>query len=643
MAQVADYEHYKRIKLLGEGAFGKAFLAECVSDNTLCVIKQVDLSKMSDQEKKDTLREAKILESFNHPNIVKFKEVYKTKKGKLCIVMDYADGGDLAGKIKSQKGQQNFPENQILDWFTQICLALKHVHDRKIIHRDLKGQNIFLTKTDLVKLGDFGIARVLSTTRENAKTMVGTPYYLSPEIINGKAYSFKSDIWSLGVVLYEMCALKPPFDAQSLTFLAMKIVKGQYTPVPTSFSRELKNLVGTLLQVDPLKRPSVNEVLKFPIIQNRIQNFLSKSVKIQEFSHTVLHKQQFVKNNVNFNEIKSVNNEAPIPDYLLKAQKEKDAANPKPPLSNKQAPPGQNPNRPVYQPSVIKDERPKNPVNEPPQQVNRTPVVQQQVQPKNNYHYKAPQPQAQPVYEPYKGPRIVEVSKDKIPEPIDAVKAIQEQVKNIEEKVNNWNRYAAPPEPKDRFVNRPQNDPQPRRDVKPEPQVRQQNQQNQYQRPEPVRKNIDRDILGGGGGGMVFNVAPSSNKNAAAKKVVPSNNAVAKKKPTGPPQISYKQQEIEKRDNLIQQRLADAKKKQDEERVKRDKEAERKQIMENLRQEKEKEREDNRKKMMADIKNKRAGANKKGGQQVEVYDIRGNSLTDLKDEDEEETKSNSRI
>jgi len=302
-----------------------------------------------------------------------------------------------------------------------------------------------------------------------------------------------------------------------------------------------------------------------------------------------------------------VNNEAPIPDYLLKAQKEKDAANPKPPLpSGKQAPPGQNPNRPVYQPSLLKEEKPKNPVNEPPQ-VNRTPV-QQQAQPKNNYHYKSPQPQAQahPGYEPYKGPRIVEVSKDKVPEPIDAVKAIQEQVKNIEERVNNWNRYAPPPEPKDRFVNRPQNsDPQKGRDVKPEPQVRQQNQQNQYQRPEPVRKPIDRDILGGGGGAMVFNVAPTSNKNAAAKKIVPAANPVAKKKPTGPPQISHKQAEIEKRENLVQQRLADQKKRQDEERVKREKEAERKQIMENLRQEKEKEREANRKKMMADIKNKR--------------------------------------
>lgn len=89
---VAEYEVYKRIKVLGEGSFGKAYLVECLSDHTLCVIKQVDLSKMNDQEKRDTLNEAKILEAFNHPNIVKFREVYKTKKGKLCIVMDYADG-----------------------------------------------------------------------------------------------------------------------------------------------------------------------------------------------------------------------------------------------------------------------------------------------------------------------------------------------------------------------------------------------------------------------------------------------------------------------------------------------------------------------------------------------------------------------
>ena len=105
-----------------------------------------------------------------------------------------------------------------------MCLAIKHCHDRKILHRDLKTANIFLTKKEFVKLGDFGIARVLSNTRSNAKTVVGTPYYLSPEIIESSPYSFKSDIWSLGVILYEMCALVPPFNAQSLHQLAQRII-----------------------------------------------------------------------------------------------------------------------------------------------------------------------------------------------------------------------------------------------------------------------------------------------------------------------------------------------------------------------------------------------------------------------------------
>jgi len=196
----------------------------------------------------------------------------------------------LAGKIKSQRGQY-LTEIQIIDWFTQICLGLKHVHDRKILHRDLKGQNIFLTKTNILKLGDFGIARVLSSTRENARTMVGTPYYLSPEIIGGKPYSFKSDIWSLGVILYELCALRPPFDASSLAFLAAKISKGQYSPIPQHFSKELKTLVATLLQVDPSKRPNTNMILKMPIVQTRIKSFLSESIRIKEFSHTILHRQ----------------------------------------------------------------------------------------------------------------------------------------------------------------------------------------------------------------------------------------------------------------------------------------------------------------------------------------------------------------
>jgi NIMA (never in mitosis gene a)-related kinase len=157
---------------------------EAESDGSLAVIKKIDIQKLSDEEKRETIKEAKILEVLNHPNIIRFKEVYKTKKGQLCIVMDYADGGDLQSKIKEQKNKGGYlDEPTILNWFTQICLAMKHCHDRKILHRDLKAQNIFMQTNGIVKLGDFGIAKVLNTTVDHAVTIVGTPYYLSPEII----------------------------------------------------------------------------------------------------------------------------------------------------------------------------------------------------------------------------------------------------------------------------------------------------------------------------------------------------------------------------------------------------------------------------------------------------------------------------
>jgi NIMA (never in mitosis gene a)-related kinase len=164
-----------------------------------------------------------------------------------------------------------------MDWFTQICLAIKHIHDKKILHRDLKSQNIFLTKNGLVKLGDFGIAKCLNFTLEKAQTIVGTPYYLSPEIVNSKPYSFKSDIWSLGVLLYEMIALRMPFDADSLPLLSLKIIRGQHTPLPSSFSKELRQLVNSMLVVEQNKRPNINEILSklyynFRVAYNKIKN-----------------------------------------------------------------------------------------------------------------------------------------------------------------------------------------------------------------------------------------------------------------------------------------------------------------------------------------------------------------------------------
>ena len=262
MSSSQPLQTYQMIKLLGEGSYGKAYLVKSNLDQTKCVIKTIKIEEMNEKERKETLCESTILQKLDHPNIIKFKEVFMAKKPffTLNIVTEYADGGDLHQKIKGRKGKL-FPENQILDWFTQIALAINHIHNKFIIHRDLKPQNIFMTKTGLIKLGDFGIAKCLENSLQKAKTCIGTPYYLSPEILLDKPYSFKSDIWSLGVLLYEMITLKVPFEANSLPLLSLKIVKGVYNQIPKSFSKEIKDLVKDLLQVNPNKRPSIKDLL----------------------------------------------------------------------------------------------------------------------------------------------------------------------------------------------------------------------------------------------------------------------------------------------------------------------------------------------------------------------------------------------
>jgi len=138
-------------------------------------MKIIDVSKMDRKQKEEALNEVHVLKAMRHPFIVTYRESFMDKRC-LCIVMDYADGGDMFKKIAKQKQIGTlFDENKILDWFVQIALAIKHIHDRKILHRDLKTQNIFLNKKEEVKLGDFGIARVLQHTYDCAQTAIGTP------------------------------------------------------------------------------------------------------------------------------------------------------------------------------------------------------------------------------------------------------------------------------------------------------------------------------------------------------------------------------------------------------------------------------------------------------------------------------------
>lgn len=199
------------------------------------------------------------------------------------------------GLVKSQAGKL-LDENYVLDIFVQLALAIKHVHDRKIIHRDIKTENIFLSSQKrVVKLGDFGIAKVLENTLQQARTSIGTPYYLSPEICQGKLYNFKSDIWSLGVVLYELCALRCPFAGANMKGLMLCISKGSYVPIPASFSSDMRKLIADMLSLNPKQRPCINDLLRRPVLQQRISKLIEGSVFRQEFSHTVLHGQHYSK------------------------------------------------------------------------------------------------------------------------------------------------------------------------------------------------------------------------------------------------------------------------------------------------------------------------------------------------------------
>ncbi|XP_045906162.1 serine/threonine-protein kinase Nek1 isoform X1 [Micropterus dolomieu] len=282
-------DKYEKVKKIGEGSFGKAVLVKSKEDGHQYVIKEIGISGMSSKERQESRREVAVLANMSHPNIVQYKESFE-EGGCLYIVMDYCEGGDLFKKINSQKGVL-FSEEQILDWFVQICLALKHVHDRKILHRDIKSQNIFLTKDGTVQLGDFGIARVLNSTVELARTCIGTPYYLSPEICENKPYNNKSDIWALGCVLYEMCTLKHAFEAGNMKNLVLKIIRGSYPPVSVHYSQELRSLLAQLFKRNPRERPSVSSILDKPFLTCRIERFLTPQIIAQEFRHTFLHKQ----------------------------------------------------------------------------------------------------------------------------------------------------------------------------------------------------------------------------------------------------------------------------------------------------------------------------------------------------------------
>ena len=266
---------FQIVSKIGEGAYSLVYKVRRLIDGNIYALKKVKLINLSEKERKNALNEVRLLASIKSKFVISYREAFFDEKDNtLCMVMEYADGGDLYQKIKeNRKDNILLEESDIWRIFIQLVKGLKALHELNILHRDLKSANVFLMKDGGVKLGDLNVSKVF---RKNmGYTQTGTPYYASPEVWNDKPYDTKSDIWSMGCVLYEMTALKPPFRAKNMEGLYKKVIEGRVIRIPGKFTNDLYKIIQLLLQVKPEKRPSCAEILQNPIILKRIEFFKS--------------------------------------------------------------------------------------------------------------------------------------------------------------------------------------------------------------------------------------------------------------------------------------------------------------------------------------------------------------------------------
>eukprot|EP00930_Biecheleria_cincta_P033463 TRINITY_DN23196_c0_g1_i1.p1 TRINITY_DN23196_c0_g1~~TRINITY_DN23196_c0_g1_i1.p1 ORF type:complete len:778 (-),score=127.48 TRINITY_DN23196_c0_g1_i1:3-2336(-) len=275
---------YTSEQLIGRGSFGAALLV-CDAQGKECVIKAVDLSSLRPKLREDAHLEPEIMQRLKHPYIVRYRESF-LEKGMLAIVMDYAGGGDLLQRVEAAREQHiMLPDHQVRTWIVQALLGTQYLHSLSVIHRDLKNENLFLENFDHLRIGDFGLARVLSSPSgvSNEEQIVGTPYYWSPEICSEGVYSTASDMWALGCVLYELLSLGVPFDAEDLPSLLVKVAgPGKVPSLPAKCSRRLADLCASLLIKDLTERPSAGEILERPIVQQVMSSLRRQAIDAKQ-------------------------------------------------------------------------------------------------------------------------------------------------------------------------------------------------------------------------------------------------------------------------------------------------------------------------------------------------------------------------
>ena len=257
--KLSDFEV---IKELGKGSYGIVYTVRSLLNSNVYVMKKMELNHLKPRQQQECYREVSILKKVSHQNIIKYYSSFLEKEI-LYIIMEYAELGDLYSLIKHyKKHSKYFDEIDLWRISSEILLGLEYLHSQNIIHRDIKCLNLFITKDRHIKIGDLGVSTITSGMDNLHYTRVGTPLYISPELVKQKPYDFKTDIWSFGCSLYHLASLEPPFSGGNLIVLGNNIVKGVPKSLPVQYSNELRFFIDKMLEKKAENRPTAREALE---------------------------------------------------------------------------------------------------------------------------------------------------------------------------------------------------------------------------------------------------------------------------------------------------------------------------------------------------------------------------------------------